>query len=820
MGSHRNPVELANRMLLWMCIAVRDLCGLPAAVALALDEKDFALYWQSTRSEVIVEITIPRGVERSAFDAILGAHHTRDFVEGADTDAVGSDPDAVSLVYVYNYEAFNAPSKTNWTEQPATFSFHSARIPAWFGVKRDGRYPPPRPVELRDRRKDKAKGLPGRLVFGDPECTWVEGAMDVERIADVDMNVDVGSSTMGVGGQHGHGHERRNPEPEDIRVREPPRRSPSPSPQRQLQQRVSEHAFVPYQSIIPRSASIVPQEAAAAAPGPASFKLGKQDPDEEEAAARAYMNAPSVPSRVTVEVKHEPLDGDPPVRVKPEPFEDVGLGAGAGAAQSDDLLDRVMAAMREREAAAAAQNGQPNIAGAVEPTTVRDNRKEGEDLSQGSDGGDDKGLMIKQEALEAAIPPRDTSFASTDDPEFKRVKVESISASIPRARDMDGTIELEGVLMGKAVKMEEKVKTERRETFPDSGRVKAEPISAAIPPAQSPFTRVKPEPVEGTIPKREPSVEARVKPQPRDASIPCRQGEPKREPDAYVQLKAEEKPFDSPVKREPQSDRLSGSRGRSYAPERSMDPFAGYGDEEAKHALQLDTSVSSPLGVKQEYVANVELREDMSDGPGRVKQEPQSGLMKQERIPEPKGRSYAPVRSFDPFAGYGDEDVKQASRTVKDERMDASISTRTRVADVELKEELQSGRVLKGTSRNYAPRRSFDPFAGYGDEDKEGDRGNAQGTVKFESDPGYAHERNRFSSVKKEEERETRIPQFNSRAPPNVNAPNLPYPHLPPRPSSPGSYPQGKQGFKREREDDRPFGATSARDPRVRPRFS
>ncbi|KAJ7692057.1 hypothetical protein B0H17DRAFT_1200640 [Mycena rosella] len=120
------------------------------------------LFWQPTHREIIADIEVPADCPN--LDPVLGAHQSRAFL----TDTYAGDDNHTSVVYVYDYERFHSPTRTNWTEATPKYTRLHPDFPIKSLALSKRAYPTPGPADA--MKLPNTKLLPGHLVFGHPDC--------------------------------------------------------------------------------------------------------------------------------------------------------------------------------------------------------------------------------------------------------------------------------------------------------------------------------------------------------------------------------------------------------------------------------------------------------------------------------------------------------------------------------------------------------------------------------------------------------------------------------------------------------------------------
>ncbi|KAJ7073149.1 hypothetical protein C8F01DRAFT_1106285 [Mycena amicta] len=567
---------LVNWTLVWVCSMVRDICKVE------MDEHRLVLFRKGTSRDVIVELEAPDDSDITVFDAILGAHHARDFLLHPDP----SDSD-FSVIYRYDFERYNNPERKGWEDRSATKSFKPEDIPKVLPIKRDGSYPSPRPVERRYRtRVGDVAPLPGRLLEGHPECIPVPTHPPVQQAAELHEPPIAGPS-----GQSATAGPSPSPQQSYARPSSPipsgwgwwtdaqaPAPAPAPAPVPALL-RASEHAFVPYESNLPTSTRSLSPNASQRSPSPQPGKMGKMDPEDEENAAHAFLRAGPP---VKIEVKTEP--GSVLIKTEHVPEQPYVPSAEWMAA-----YERMQAFERERE-------------------RERANAKtEGVDARMQVDDTQ-AAIGVKQEFVDIPVP------AVVQPHHARSVKKEEVSGIIPAPPDSGRSatemqalferVEAERVARQQTTHTARKVKTEEVDMRDDSAVVvKSEPISGVIPPPYSKSSTagrfIKPEPMDGRIAPETTRKSMEVKTEPADPalnhhSIPVRRQQFRGERQDPLQNSSREFNTRPPSGKQdsfevkPETSELGGGlltgrpRPSSPLPNRTFDPFDGYGEDVKK----------------------------------------------------------------------------------------------------------------------------------------------------------------------------------------------------------------------------------------------
>ncbi|KAF7297007.1 hypothetical protein MIND_00933000 [Mycena indigotica] len=495
-GSGRawGPAQRANATLAWVCIMARDLCGVQ------LEKEDMVLFRKGTSDDVIVQMEAPAGTDLAAFEALLGGHHRADFERG---DPKEGD-DVFSVVYRYDYALYNAPGQSGWEEVHATadVSFAPTKLPKDFSIRRDGAYPAPRPVpKLHAVRPKDVAALPGRLVLGHKDCVYVQPGPAAGQL--------------------------QEPAPvlESAVVERAPTPSPTPPPP-QLPPPRSEHAFVPYESILPTSGRPAPPapntadtvETSAAAPR--SSKLGKIDPDDEDAAAQAYLHGE--PPDVRVKQEHHEFDdeeaqgglggiaelvqrererrqrglnGDgtgpsavpgtasaPGVHVKQEP-QDACLPINAEPEPADPGQLEAMARVKP-------EPFEPTLRLPVQPQPQQQDRAVDRNNRDAYTRTEiDKPVGVKPEPVAVRIPPAPAARLSQRMDEDVGTKREAIPATVPAAPAAGGvsprTVSVSASARVKRENLDQTMEVDDFLRDATTTVVKREPVSVRIPPASA-----------------------------------------------------------------------------------------------------------------------------------------------------------------------------------------------------------------------------------------------------------------------------------------------------------------------------------------------
>ncbi|KAJ7511458.1 hypothetical protein B0H11DRAFT_1955178 [Mycena galericulata] len=160
MSTARNQQAYCNGVVGWLCCMIEDLCRIE------ISSTQIVIFWQSTHQDVIADIELlpSDDTPEPSLDAVLGAHHSAQFLT---PEHVG-DGNAISSIYYYDYLHKNSPAKTNWTDATASYK----TLPKGFAIKHGGMWRPayPKPSPTERGRLPLTRTLPGRLIYGHPDC--------------------------------------------------------------------------------------------------------------------------------------------------------------------------------------------------------------------------------------------------------------------------------------------------------------------------------------------------------------------------------------------------------------------------------------------------------------------------------------------------------------------------------------------------------------------------------------------------------------------------------------------------------------------------
>ncbi|KAJ7113782.1 hypothetical protein C8R44DRAFT_228670 [Mycena epipterygia] len=266
-----NPQAYFNAVVGWLCCMISDLCQVD------IHRTQVSLFWQSTHQNLIVEIEVPptADVPNPSLDPVLGAHHSRAFL----TEGAAGPENQTCIIYEYNYERFNSPQKTNWDIATATYPSLHPDFPIKHGGPAHPTYPAPSPTDA--KKMPFTKTLPGRLIWGHPDCIQQTAAPPSDPLPGLASDPLEPPPGYASPSSQPVAEERISPTlklpPESPpRAPSPPPQSPAPRPE--PTNPMSEFAFTPYERPLhfPRGHTATPSASTSQ----------KRDPYEEGRCAR------------------------------------------------------------------------------------------------------------------------------------------------------------------------------------------------------------------------------------------------------------------------------------------------------------------------------------------------------------------------------------------------------------------------------------------------------------------------------------------------------------------------------------------------------